>query len=91
MSHCCESASSGKSKPLTPKVREFVAWLLPCAVLVFAPKCPACLAAYLGLWTGFGLSLITATYLRWAILLLCVASLLFLAVNRLSRRRITCS
>jgi hypothetical protein len=35
------------------------------------------------LWTGLGLSIATATYLRWALLLLCVASLLFLIVKRL--------
>jgi len=37
------------------------------------------------LWTGLGLSLATATYLRWVLLLLCVASLLFLIVERLDR------
>ena len=37
------------------------------------------------LWTGLGLSLSTATYLRWVLLFLCVASLLFLIVRRLDR------
>jgi hypothetical protein len=37
------------------------------------------------LWTGLGLSLATATYLRWVLLFLCVASLLFLIVERLDR------
>jgi hypothetical protein len=37
------------------------------------------------LWTGLGLSLSTATYLRWALLLVCIASLLFLIVIRLDR------
>jgi hypothetical protein len=89
MSHCCESANSGKFTPLTPKVREFLAWLLPSAVLVVVPKCPACLAAYVALWTGLGLSLTTAANLRWAMVLPCVASLLFLSVKRLSRSTIT--
>lgn len=91
MSRCCEAANSGKSKPLIPEVREFPAWLLPSAVLMFVPKCPACFAAYVALWTGLGLSLTTATYLRLAMILLCVTSLLFLAVRRFSRRRISCS
>jgi len=34
---------------------------------------------------GLGLSLATATYLRWVLLFLCVASLLFLIVERLDR------
>jgi hypothetical protein len=34
------------------------------------------------LWTGLGLSLTTATYLRWVLLFLCVASLLFLPLKK---------
>jgi hypothetical protein len=37
------------------------------------------------LWTGLGLSLSTATYLRWALLLLCSAALLLLIAERLDR------
>lgn len=91
MSHCCESANSGKPKPLTPKVQELLAWLLPSTVLVVVPKCPACLAAYVALWTGLGLSLSTAANLRWAMVLLCAASLLFLSVKRLIRCTLTCN
>jgi hypothetical protein len=60
-------------------------WLLPSAILVLVPKCPACLAAHVALWTGLGLSFSTATYLRWALLLLCLASLLFLIGKHLAR------
>ena len=67
------------------RVRELFAWGLPSALLVLMPKCPACLAAYVALWTGLGLSLSTATYLRWVVLFLCAASLLLLAVSRLRR------
>jgi hypothetical protein len=85
MSACCHAASGRKTTTRSRRVREVFAWVLPSAVLVLVPKCPACLAAYVMLWTGLGLSFSTATYLRWALLFLCVASLLFLVVNRLYR------
>jgi hypothetical protein len=53
--------------------------------MVLVPKCPACLAALVTLWTGLGLSFTAATYLRWALLLLCGAALFALIVGRLNR------
>ena len=85
MSACCDAASDPKTPTWVRRVRELFAWVLPSAILVLVPKCPACLAAYVMLWTGLGLSLSTATYLRWVLLFLCVASLLFLTVKRLDR------
>jgi hypothetical protein len=85
MSACCDAGGDRKTPTWARRVREILAWVCPSAILVLVPKCPACLAAYVTLWTGLGLSLSTATYLRWALLFLCVASLLFLIVKRLDR------
>ena len=85
MSACCDAAGDRKTPTRVRRVREIFAWVLPSALLVLVPKCPACLAAYVALWTGLGLSLSTATYLRSFLLFLCVASLLFLIVERLDR------
>lgn len=87
MSACCEAARSRKAPTRMRRTRDVLAWLLPAALLALMPKCPACLAAYVMLWTGFGLSFSTATYLRWAMLALCFASLAFLIVRNLGRLR----
>ena len=85
MSACCEAAGARKTPAWVRGARAVSAWALPSAVLVLVPKCPACLAAHVALWTGLGLSLSTATYLRRALLFLCAASLLFLIAKRLHR------
>ena len=87
MSACCEAASGRKTPTWARRVSEILAWVLPSVLLALVPKCPACLAAHMALWTGLGLSLSTATYLRWALLLVCIASLLFLIVTRLTSHR----
>ena len=79
---CCTTrargAGAGKRRYL-----EFGGWAVPGTLLVLLPKCPACLAAYVAVWTGLGLSFSTATHLRTAVFLLCIATLLGLGVNRL--------
>ena len=81
MSACC-CAGRKTSGPMR-KVKSILAWLLPSAVLVLMPKCPACVAAYVVLWTGLGVSLTAAVWLRWGLLFLCAGSLLFLIVKRI--------
>ena len=78
---CCTSARGGEA--LKRRYLEFSGWAVPGTLLVLLPKCPACLAAYVAVWTGLGLSFSTATHLRTAVLLLCIATLLGLGVNRL--------
>src|SRR5262245_42066669 len=85
MKTCCAAAGDGQLSKSLQRPRETLAWILPTAALLLVPKCPACVAAHVALWTGIGLSFSTAAYLRWALLLVCSASLLFLIWERLSR------
>jgi hypothetical protein len=85
LSACCDAAGDRNTPKWVRSVREILAWVLPGAILALVPKCPACLAAHVTLWTGLGLSLSTAASLRWVLLSLCVASLVFVIVERLDR------
>ena len=58
-------------------------WFLPGVILVIIPKCPLCLAAYVLVGSGIGLSVTSATYLRGALIFICTLSLLCIFFNRL--------
>ena len=60
-------------------------WIVPSTVLALMPKCPACVAAYVALATGIGISLPAATLIRTTLGVLCVASLVFLLARLLRR------
>ena len=63
----------------------FLQWLAPAAILALLPKCPLCLAAYLALFTGVGMSFTTASYLRTGLIVACIGMLLFLLVRVIRR------
>jgi len=65
---------------------DLTAKVVPVAILAVLPKCPACLAAYVALGTGIGLSLTAATYVRLSLITLCVASLVFFAAKTIRPR-----
>ena len=60
--------------------------LLPAAVLALLPKCPLCLAAWLTVITGAGVSAAAAARVRGLIVVLWVAALV-VAAARIVRRR----
>ena len=75
---CCE----------VPKRKKFVKWLIPGITLVLIPKCPLCFAAYVAIGTGIGLSVPTATYLRIALLVLCISSLCYLMASAVFSQKV---
>jgi hypothetical protein len=88
--HTCNCTSAGQlakaSRPtLAHRSLSFASWIVPGATLALLPKCPACLAAYFALWTGIGLSLTTASHVQMLLSSVCVAVLVWLAVDRLRK------
>jgi len=82
--NCCGSATRGAS-PLR-RARGIAAWIIPGATLVLMPKCPLCVAAYVALFSGVGITAACASNLRMALLVLSAATLVFLALKRLGRK-----
>jgi hypothetical protein len=67
------------------RVRNTGGWLVPAVLLAVLPKCPLCFVALFAAATGVGLSVVAVTYLRMALLVLCVAALLFLLIGSVRR------
>lgn len=103
MGLCCSNSSATDTPPAGPpsqsvarrswpaRVRAALAWTLPIATLALIPKCPACVAGYVLLFTGIGISLPVAGGMRWAWITLCaiaITVLLVRATARAFRRRV---
>jgi len=83
---------------VTPKIRpgrgdasrwrrasEIAGWTVSGTILVLLPKCPVCVAAYVALISGVGISVASAAKIRTGMVLLCLAILLCLAMRQLWR------
>lgn len=84
--HCCRGGGvTRKSASRLGKFGETAGWLIPGALLALLPKCPVCVAAYVALATGVGISLPLAASLRMILLVACVACLMLMALKRCRR------
>jgi len=88
---CCQCDESsganggqGFGPPASRRGWQMAGGALSIGIWAFIPKCPACLAGYVALWTGVGLSFAAAAYLRWSLLILSALSaalLVYIAVT----------
>jgi len=87
--HCQRASRDGgnASRPVSRWRRggEIAGWILPGATLVLLPKCPLCVAMYVALFTGVGISFASASMLRTALLILSITTLLCLGLKHLRR------
>ena len=56
-------------------------------MLVLLPKCPACIAAYLGVWTSLGVANSVAGHLRFAVAGIFFASVVWFVLRWVMVRR----
>ena len=69
------------------KILGWARCLIPGFLLVFVPKCPLCLMAYAAMFTGLGMSFTTASYLRVAMIVVCIAAAVYLVSRRYLKLR----
>lgn len=83
------AASIANGRPgeslVTQRTRGATAWALPSITLALVPKCPMCVAAYLAIGSGLGVSLTTAAHLRTALVWLCWSTLALLVARLVAR------
>ena len=76
---CCAAGATGR------RLRSALEWLLPGAVLMLIPKCPLCIIGYVAVFSGVGLSISTASWVRIAMIGTCVVFLVYLSIRALTK------
>lgn len=81
---CC--TGEGRRRRLARRLSGAAASILPGAVLLLLPKCPLCLAAWLTVATGVGVSAAAAARVRGLLVVFWIAAA-GVAASRIIRRR----
>lgn len=77
-----------RGKPLRV-VKHSAGWLIPGALLALLPKCPLCLAAWLSVVLGLGVSAGVARLLHGTLTILCIAFIALHLARHLIRKSTT--
>jgi hypothetical protein len=77
---CC-TGGGPSSRRLARQISGAAASILPGAVLMLLPKCPLCLAAWLGLAAGIGVSAAAAACVRGLIVVFWIAAVALAAAR----------
>ena len=80
---CCEGEA--RSRRLARRLFGASASMMPGAALVLLPKCPLCLAAWLTVATGVGVSAAAAAWMHTTIAAVSLAALAGVAVQTIRR------
>ena len=78
------NATTARTTPRRPWLSRTAAlfqWAIPITTLALIPKCPACLAAYVMLLSGLGLSFSAADTLRTTLIALSIIALSLLLIR----------
>jgi hypothetical protein len=77
--------SKKDKKPTGQGFTGYIKMAIPVFAFVIIPKCPVCLAGYIALITGAGLSIPAATYMRTILIILCIVSFSYFIIKHVQR------
>ena len=72
-----------KTSGIRQRFFHFTRYMFTGTVIILLPKCPFCLAAYITMATGIGLSFTIASFLRILLIVLCIASISSFAARQI--------
>jgi hypothetical protein len=83
---CNQTVNDPGKGDILKRAGRFIKPVLPAFLLAIVPKCPFCLAAYVALGTGIGLSVTSAVYLHMFLLFAGIIPISLFVANYISTR-----